>query len=542
MPELIADVLVVGGGAAGMRAAIEARKQGAVPPSSTRRLYVSIRRNRQCAARGTPANAMVPRPPGSRRSSRRARAIIEQDHMGALFNRDGQGHLDRRRLGGQSAPLACYVNDMTGHYILHVLYEQILKSAAKCCDEWFVTALLVDSGACRGVIALELLTGKLHALGARAVVLATGGGVRAYEPSTGSLGTTGDGVALAYRADVPLMDMEQVQFHPLGLGRNGGLASEAALGEGAHLFNKEGQRFAQAVAPGMAELAPRDLLVRAALAELEAGRGVDGALLLDARHLGKDRVMTRLPQTREVVKAFTGKDLAADPVPVRPIAHRLMGGIHTDLNGATPLPGLYAAGSCASTGAHGATRLGGNTLAEAVVFGRRAGTAAAAYAKTVAAPRGSDALLKDEERRIALALSKGKGGESDVRLREELGRLMMEKAGISRDAAGLQEAVRGVAALQGRYAQAGPRGPGGAFDGGLVAFLELGYTLEVAWAIAAAALARAESRGAHWRRDHPERNDAEWLRHTLVVRGAEGPRVEFRPVTVRQWRPERRAY
>src|SRR5438128_2346182 len=347
------------------------------------------------------------------------RAVIALDHWGVPFNRDAHGRLDARRLCGATRPRACFVDDMTGHATLQVLYEQVLKAGIRAYEERVVTRLLLDDGACVGVVAIELASGAVEAFAANAVVLATGGCARVYEPTGAAYGVAGDGVALAYRAGAPLMDMEMVQFHPLGIRGSGMILTEALLGLGGHLVNGGGERFTLKYAPTLGERAPRDIVARAAEEEIVSGRAEFVAL--DLRHLKGDEVKRQLPLTSHIVKTQAGVDPARETVPVRPVAHRTMGGIQVTRDGATRVTGLYATGGCAATGVHGANALGGNWLLEALVFGERAGLAAAQQGPGSA--RAVDAQLEDERRRIAEIVDRSAGPERAGAIRSELRRL-----------------------------------------------------------------------------------------------------------------------
>lgn len=466
-----------------------------------------------------------------------SRAVIALDHWGVPFNRDGNGRLDARSLGGATRPRACFVDDMTGHAILQVLHEQLLKEAVATYEEWVVTRLLLDDGRCVGVVALELASGKVEAFTANAVVVATGGYARLYEPTGAAYGVTGDGVALAYRAGAPLVDMEMVQFHPLGIRGSGMILTEALLGLGGYLVNGSGERFALKYAPTLGELAPRDIVARAAEEEIVSGRAEFVAL--DLRHLNGEQ-LKRLPLTSHIIKTQAGVDPAKETIPVRPVAHRTMGGIQVSPDGATGVAGLYAAGGCAATGVHGANGLGGNWLLEALVFGERAGRAAAQPEPR--SPKGIDAQLEDERRRIAGIVDRPAGAERTGAIRGELGRLMRRHGGPLRDAAGLQEAASKVSELSARYRQVGITNKGQRYNYELAAFLELESLLTVGGVIAAAAGFREESRGAHHRQDRPARNDAQWLAHTVASFRPDGPAMGSKPVVITKLKPEGRRY
>lgn len=469
-------------------------------------------------------------------------AIIELERMGVVFNRDEQGRLGSRNFGGASHARTYFVGDFTGQAILHVLYEQLVKSGIRTYNEYFVTQLLQDgAGALSGVLALNMRSGELQQFHTRAVILCTGGMGRVFEPSTNALICTGDGSALAYRVGAPLMDMEMVQFHPTTLQSNGALISESARGEGGYLINKDGDRFMTKLAPNKMELASRDVVSRAEQIEINEGRGVEGCVFLDLRHLGAARIMERLPQIRELALEFAGADMITDPVPICPGMHYEMGGIRTDIHGATAIPGLYAAGECACVSVHGGNRLGANSLLETVVFGRRAGQAAAAYAAGRATPTLPESLLRDERARLD-ALLQRPAGERAAALRQQMGETMTRQVGVFRDEAALRDAEVRVAEMQLRWAQVSVGDKGRLFNQALLATLELDFMLDLARCVIAGALARRESRGAHTRVDYPRRDDSQWLKHILCYRGADGPRLETVPVTLTRWEPQERVY
>jgi succinate dehydrogenase / fumarate reductase flavoprotein subunit len=469
--------------------------------------------------------------------------IIEFEHMGCIFYRDDSGKLGSRAFGGASQARTYFVGDITGQALLVTLYDQILKAGVKVYEEWFATSLYVENGACRGAVALEMTTGELHLLRAKAVIVAAGGLGRLFEPSTNALICTGDGYGLAYQAGAPLMDMEMVQYHPTTLAGSGFLMTEAARGEGAYLLNADGDRFMKKYAPNKMELAARDVVSRSETVEIAEGRGIDGNVLLDCRHLGRAVIMEKLPQIHEMALDYVGIDLVKDPVPVRPGMHYQMGGIKTDREGATRVPGLYAAGEVACVSVHGGNRLGANSLLDTIVFGRHCGKHAASYVKSVPASKGGEDLLRSEQARITDLLARPYTGETHARLRLELATMMDRKVGVYRDQAGLEAALADVLALRKRYDSIAVGDKGRVFNQALTFALELGFMFDCAESIVRSALRRTESRGAHSRTDFPERNDAEWLKHILVTHraGAE-PELSYLPVTITQWKPEARAY
>jgi succinate dehydrogenase / fumarate reductase, flavoprotein subunit len=554
------DVLVLGAGLAGMRAALEAARAGADVAIVTK---VHPVRSHSNAAQGG-INAAIGE--GDTWEShafdtvkggdyladqdaveimcREAPAdIIEFEHMGVIFYRNEDGKLGTRAFGGASQARTYFVGDITGQALLVTLYDQILKAGVRVYEEWFATTLYVESGACRGVVAIEMVTGELHLLRAKAVIVAAGGLGRLYEPSTNALICTGDGYALAFRAGAPLMDMEMVQYHPTTLAGSGFLMTEAARGEGAYLLDANGERFLQKYAPQKMELAARDVISRAETTEIGQGRGVDGNVLLDCRHLGADKILKRLPQIHEMALDYLGIDMIEEPVPVRPGMHYQMGGVKTDVNGATSIEGLYAAGEVACVSVHGGNRLGANSLLDTIVFGRRSGAAAATYARDTAGPTGGEALLSSEQARIQELLGRPYTGETHARLRLELATMMDREVGVYRDERGLDAALAKLSELRRRYASVAVGDKGRVFNQALEFALELGYLLDCAECIIRSAIVRKESRGAQARTDFPERNDAQWLKHILVtIRAGGEPEISFAPVTITRWQPEVRTY
>src|SRR5574341_1263807 len=463
--------------------------------------------------------------------------ILELERLGVIFSRDDRGRIAQRPFGGAGFPRTCYAADRTGHAILHAMYEQLLKRQAFVYEEWYVTSLIVEDGVCRGVVAWDLLKGGLHAIGAKAVILATGGSGRVFLTSTNAVINTGDGMALAYRAGAPLEDMEFVQFHPTTLKDTGILITEGARGEGGYLLNTLGDRFMKAYAPEQMELATRSTVSLAIGQEITEGRGVDGCVLLDLRHLGRARILERLPQIRELSVEFAGVDPVESPIPIRPGAHYQMGGVKTTIWGETTMPGLYAAGECACVSVHGANRLGGNSLLETIVFGRRAGLRAADYVQGVSPRTPSEATLLAERARVATLLA-GHGTERPWQMRDELGKIMSLNMGIFRTRQAMKEASEKIRALKARAPHVLVQDRGRVFNTDLIQALELGCLVEIAETIIAGALVREESRGAHYRGDYPKRDDTNWLKHTLTYRTPDGPRLSFAPVTITRFPPK----
>ncbi len=463
--------------------------------------------------------------------------ILELERMGVIFSRDEHGRIAQRPFGGAGFPRTCYAADRTGHALLHAMYEQLLKRSVKVYEEWYVTSLLVEDGACRGVIAWDLLRGGLQAIGAKAVILATGGCGRIFLTSTNAVINTGDGMALAYRAGVPLEDMEFVQFHPTTLKDTGILITEGARGEGGYLLNTLGERFMKKYAPEQVELAPRSTVSLAIGQEILEGRGVDGCILLDLRHLGRARILERLPQIRELAREFAGVDPIESPIPVRPGAHYQMGGIKTTTWGETEMPGLYAAGECACVSVHGANRLGGNSLLETIVFGRRAGTRAGEYVSTLGPKAVTDTALREEERRLGRLMRNGPGVRA-WEIRDELGRLLSVNLGIFRTKESMLKAQAELRQLKAQAERVYIEDRGKVFNSDLIQALELGSLAEIAETIVAGAIAREESRGAHYRADFPKRDDANWLKHTLAHRTPDGPHLSHASVTITRFPPK----
>lgn len=553
------DVLVIGAGLAGMRAALEAKKHNADVAILSK---VHPVRSHSNAAQGG-INAALSEDDSWEHHAfdtvkgsdylgdqeaieimcrEAAEDLIELEHMGVIFNRDEQGRLGTRAFGGQTYARTYFVADFTGQAILHVMYEQLLKLQVKVYEEWFVTSLIIEDGQCCGAVALEILTGKLHGIRSKAVILATGGLGRVYEPSTNALIVTGDGIALAYRAGAPLMDMEMVQYHPTTLKANGILITEGARGDGAYLLNASGERFMKRYAPNKMELAARDVCSRAEQTEIDQGHGVDECVLLDCRHLGRDLILARLSQIYEIGLDYANVDLVKEPIPVRPGMHYQMGGIKTDTNGQTPIPGLYAAGECACVSIHGGNRLGANSLLETVVFGRRAGKAATEHTRTINHRSVPSGRVSTDETEIKRLFDRPFTGGRAAKIRLEMGRLMNQHVGVYRNEGGLREAMMLLKKLRERFDRVSVQDKGKVFNMNLTFVLELGYMLDCAEAIVASAVARRESRGAHFRTDFPKRDDANWLKHSLTYSTPEGPRLDFLPVTITRWQPQERIY
>jgi fumarate reductase flavoprotein subunit len=485
--------------------------------------------------------------------------LLRLEHWGCPWNREADGHIAVRAFGGMKNMRTWFAADKTGFHMLHTLFQTSLKyRAITRYDEFFVTRLLEDDGQVQGVVALELMSGKIHAILAKAVILCTGGCGRVFPFTTNANIKNGDGMALAYRAGAPLKDMEFVQYHPTGLPFTGILITEAARAEGGYMLNKDGYRYLQDYNLGTPqphpvlrsmELGPRDRLSQAFVHELEKGRTVDTpygpVVYLDIRHLGEQVINSKLPFVRELCLKYQNIDPISELIPVRPVVHYMMGGVHTDLNGATPLHGLFAAGEVACVSINGANRLGSNSLTECLVFGARAGRAAAAFATEQNAPNGHLlAQAMDEQRRLeAYFLRKTGGRERLATLRETMQQTVEKSAGIYRTEATLLEAVETLRTLQERLQDVALDDHSRTFNTELTAALELSFMLDVAEAIVQCALRRTESRGAHQRMDFPERDDEKFLAHSLVCRQTDGASlVEYLPVAITRWPPAERVY
>jgi fumarate reductase flavoprotein subunit len=485
--------------------------------------------------------------------------VIQLEHWGCPWNRDPDGRVSVRTFGGMSVNRTLFAADKTGFHLLHTLFQTSLKyDTIIRHDEWFVTSLLVEDGTVRGVAAIDLQDGRMHAIAAKAVIVCTGGLGRIFPFTTNGAIKTGDGMALAYRAGVALKDMEFVQYHPTGLPGTGILITEACRGEGGWMLNKDGYRYLQdyglgpptdTPTPRKMELGPRDILSRAHIQEYQKGRTFDGPyghyVHLDLTHLGEEVINQKLPFARELARNYVGIDPVYEPIPVRPVVHYMMGGIHTDIHGKTSLAGLYAAGEAACVSINGANRLGSNSLTEILVFGARAGRAAAQYALEQAAPTANPLgrLLGDEQRRIEEGFLKKTGGsERLATIREEMQKALEQGAGIYRNEADLRQNCATLRTLRERFTHIALDDHSQVFNTQLTAALELDFMLDVAETVAHSALQRKESRGSHTRTDFTQRDDEHFLRHSLAFRGPDGPRIEYLPVTITRWPPEERKY
>lgn len=485
--------------------------------------------------------------------------LIQLEHWGCPWSREKDGSVAVRPFGGMKIERTWFAADKTGFHMLHTLFQTSLKyQEVKRYDEWFATSLLMEDGRCQGLTALDLRSGEVRLIAAPAVILCTGGAGRVFPFTTNGAIVTGDGMALAYRAGVPLKDMEFVQYHPTGLPGSGLLITEASRGEGGILVNKDGYRYLQDYELGppdpwprlrAMELGPRDKLSMAFVKESEKGRTIDGPygdyVHLDIRHLGKEKIDRKLPLVRELAIKYAGIDPVDELIPVRPVIHYMMGGVHTDLRAATPLPGLFAAGEVASVSINGANRLGSNSLTELLVFGNQAGKGAAKFAVENAELdiQALESQARDEARRIEEQFLRNEGGtEKIATLRDEMRNTMESGAGIYRDEASLQSTCAKLEALRERSGQLQLADTSRTFNTELIGALELDFMLDVSEAIAHSALARTESRGSHQRTDFPQRDDENFLTHTMAYQTDGAPRIEYKDVVITDWPPTERVY
>jgi succinate dehydrogenase / fumarate reductase flavoprotein subunit len=578
------DVVIVGSGLAGMRAALEvcrdldvaiiskvhpSRSHSSAAQGGIAAAINNVPLEREAKIAGTPVETdssdlhfydtvkggdfLVDQDAAEMVTASAPEIVYGYEHFGVAFSRTPEGRIAQRAFGGHQAPRACYAADRTGHALLHGLWEQVMKhrDRIRVYSEWVVLDLILQDNVCRGLVIYDLRTGQLEIVRAKAVLWATGGYGRVFRITTNAFASTGDGASIVYRNGLPIEDMEFMQFHPTGLWRQGILFSEGARGEGAHLLNGLGERFMSKYAPGMMELAPRDITSRAEQTEIEAGRGIDGKdyVYLDLTPVGRERILERLPQIHALVLNFVGVDCSEKPIPIQPTAHYSMGGIPTTAKGEVirnpdneVVIGMYAAGEAGCMSVHGANRLGVNSLLEATATGRAAGRAMLQFAKaTRALPDVPDGAL-DRARAEIDRLMKGGGKESIADIRDTMKDVMMEKCGVYRTAEGLSQCSETIRELKARFAQTSIQDQGQVFNTALTEAIELGHMLDCAEVIVHGALAREESRGGHARRDFPNRDDERFLRHTLAYQTESDPRLEYKPVTITRFQPEERKY
>ncbi len=559
------DVLIIGAGLAGQRAALAAAREGASVAIMSK--VHPVRSHSVAAAGGINAAISVDDDWHSHAydtvkgsdflgdqdaieimCSQAPAEVMHLEHIGVTFHRNDQGELDLRAFGGASIKRTAYVADITGQAILHVLYEQLMKhhETVERYEEWFTTSLVQDElGRCCGVVARDVRSGRMETFHAKNVILACGGAGQVYRPTTNALIVTGDGIAQAYRVGAPLMDMEMVQYHPTTLVENGLLITEGARGEGAVLLNSEGERFMEKYAPNKMELASRDVVSRAEQTEILEGRGVGvggKGIYLDITKVPRKRTLEALREIVNIGKDFAGVDITREPIMIRPGQHYIMGGVKTDVDGATSIEGLYAAGEVACVSVHGGNRLGANSLLDTLIFGRRAGEHAARRAASMPMPAPSDAQLHEDVAMIDAIIARERTGRRVSEIKDELGDTMNRFVAVYRDEDGLQQAHEIVNRLKQEARSAYIDDRGTVFNQDVLGAIELGYMLDCAEAIVVAAIERKESRGAQFRTDFPERNDEAWLKHIDISPNGDGPQVSYSPVTVTQWQPEERKY
>jgi succinate dehydrogenase / fumarate reductase, flavoprotein subunit len=563
------DVLIIGAGLAGQRAALAAARKGASVAVLSK--VHPVRSHSVAAAGGINAAISVEDDWRSHAydtvkgsdflgdqdaieimCSEAPEEVMHLEHIGVTFHRNEDGELDLRAFGGASMKRTAYVADITGQAMLHVLYEQLLKhhETVERYEEWFTTSLLQDEeGRCCGVVARDVRSGRMEGFTAKNVILACGGAGQAYKPTTNGLIVTGDGIALAYRAGAPLMDMEMVQYHPTCLVETGILITEGARGEGAHLLNSDGERFMEKSAPNKMELASRDVVSRAEQIEIDEGRGVGpggAGIYLDVTVVPRKRTLEALREIVNLGKDFAGVDITREPITIRPGQHYIMGGVKTDVDGRTPIEGLYAAGEVACVSVHGGNRLGANSLLDTLIFGRRSGEHAAARSASMGMPRVEvNAQVRRDAQDIEAIIARPRDGRRVSEIKNELGELMNRYVAVFRDETGLQSAREAIGRLKEESQRAWIDDRGTVFNQDVLGAIELGYMIDCAEAIVVSAIERKESRGAQFRTDYPERNDDEWLKHidvSLNGGGAGEPQINYSPVTITQWQPEARTY
>lgn len=565
------DVLVIGSGGSGMRAALEAGRQGDLSVALMTKMFPT--RSATGMAQGGINGVLKNADPNDTLEkhifdtvkgsdflgdqdaieffcTNSPGCINEIDYFGVPFSRDAEGRIAQRNFGGQSSPRTCYSADKTGHVILHTMYEQCLKHGVKVLKEWQLLDLVVDNGELTGVVAIDIKTGQVTPIMAKAIVIATGGAGRMYWlRTTNPFTSTGDGMAAAFRAGIPLKDPEMVQFHPTGLAGTGILMSEASRGEGGYLLNNQGERFMARYAPEKMELATRDLCSQAIETEIKEGRGfgegMHAYVQLDLRHLGREKILERLPGIRDLAMVFEQVDPIDAPIPIRPSCHYSMGGIdvvdHTTC--ATPVKGIFAAGEASCLSIHGANRLGGNSLADIMVFGKFAGLGASACARERAfgSEAAMTATVKNWEQKFSEAVSR-KEGPTVAAIRDRMAETMWNNVGIFRKGAEMEEAKHVIDELIEEYGHCAVGDESRVYNSAFVNYVELGNLLTIAKAVVMGAMNRTESRGCHLREDYPKRDDENFLKHTLISKEGSEYKISYRPVKVTNYQPAERRY
>lgn len=565
------DVVIVGAGGAGMNAALSASKESNLRVAVLSKIYPT--RSHTGAAQGGINAAMGFRDPTDsidkhfRDTVKGSDFLADQDaveffttympdiireldYYGVPFSRDEQGRVAQRPFGGASSPRTCYSADKTGHVILHTLFEQCLKNGVKFFDDWCLLSLVVENGKLEGLVAMDMRSGEIHPILAKSVVIATGGFGRIYwSRTTNAFNMTGDGTAACFEAGIPLKDPEFVQFHPTGLAGTGILMSEACRGEGGYLYNNKGDRFMSEYAPSKMELAPRDVVSRSIELEIRAGRGfgegMTAHVLMDLRHLGKEKIMERLPQVRELAMDFESVDIIKEPVGVRASCHYMMGGIHVQdyKTCATPVEGIHAAGECSCVSIHGANRLGGNSVADVVFFGKYAGLGAkeTAQNRSLGNPTLVSAAANEWMSKFSRMRTKSTGNNL-FEIRNRMAEAMWYNVGIFRTEKNMVQALETINELLEAYQDTFIGDSSVKYNTAFIHYVEVGNLLKLAKAVAMGAIARKESRGSHSREDYTERNDAEFLKHTLIHKEGDLYRLDYSPVKITKYQPEARAY
>jgi succinate dehydrogenase / fumarate reductase, flavoprotein subunit len=573
------DTVIVGSGGAGLYAALEASQKSKTAVLS--KLY-PVRSHTGAAQGGISAalgnveedkaewhafdtvkggDYLVDQKAAQTLAEEAIQAVYDLENRGLPFNRTKEGRIDQRRFGGHTrnfgeAPVrrACYAADRTGHMILQTLYQQCIKNMVSFFDEYQVMDVILENDICKGVVVVELATGEMHIFAAKAVLFATGGFGRMFKITSNAYANTGDGPAVLARRGIPLEDMEFFQFHPTGIMGLGILISEAVRGEGGILRNRNGERFMERYSPKLLDLAPRDIVSRSILTEIRAGMGIrgdckiDDYVHLDATHLGKETLTRKLPDITDFCKTYLGIDPADSPIPVLPTAHYAMGGIPTDIHGRVVkdkdnvvVEGLYAAGECACVSVHGANRLGTNSLLDLVVFGRRAGRHIAEYVKDAPTAAVDDSAAEFAQAWIK-RVTDGASGTHGGKITDEMQTTMMEKVGIYRNENEMQAAVKELQQLRERYQDVRVQDTSKSFNTDLLEIIELGNLLDLSLITATAALERRESRGAHSREDFKERDDDNWLKHSLAYLEGDAVRLDYKSVDTSIWEPKPRTY